>query len=418
LELVISPYSKDLHYKGMTSKERDLKEYIVKLNDRNIQRQRETGFTMYAILGAVIYCLLYTIDKIDTAIKIFNDSRYLEISVFASDATFSMFLLILSFGISSRQQRLTKIFPYKRPLQIDIADFPIFLILAIICFLNFFLLQDIEQLFKKFCLWFFGILTGLNIISPFVINLVGIYRRWKKEKKGKTVEEIDFTMFNKKIIRIASLSYLLYATLLLSLLFGAVSFSRITIEPNEIVKLIKYSLIFYSLLYLIKLFIDLKEKEHENNRLEDFEKEIFFDNISNDEIVKKFEKDFDGIPFSKWIIVRRGDIKTFFDQQKQQFLDQEILMIEVDQIDKKSLPFEHSGRLRTIIRNQQIMLNQASDFVQRLSNVFSNLKNFSSLNDDELNTLNFVQQYLNQNIATFNNLYRNLANQIIARQTG
>lgn len=44
--------------------ERDLKDYIVKLNDRNIQRQRETGFTLYAILGAIIFCIFYLIDNI------------------------------------------------------------------------------------------------------------------------------------------------------------------------------------------------------------------------------------------------------------------------------------------------------------------------------------------------------------------
>ena len=163
--------------------------------------------------------------------------------------------------------------------------------------------------------------------------------------------------------------------------------------------------------------MDIKSKEHDNNQLEDFEKEIFFENISNEDIAKRYEKDFDGIPFSKWITEKQVEIMDFFDKRRQAFLAQNLLLINVDTIDKTKLSYEFTGRLQDVINNQANILTETIDFVQRISTAFNDLKNFSSLNEEEVDRLNFVQNYLNQLINSFNIQYSNLSAQIDSRQS-
>jgi hypothetical protein len=188
------------------------------------------------------------------------------------------------------------------------------------------------------------------------------------------------------------------------------------LESKLFASITKYLLIYFALIYLLKKAIDIKSKEHDNNQLEDFEKEIFFENISNEDIVKRFEKNFDGIPFSKWISDKQIEIINFFDHKRKAFFAQDLLLSEVDEIDKNTAPYEFSGRLENIINTQLDILNVTRDFVERISTAFNNLKKFSSLNEDEVDKLNYVQSYLNHLITSFNNQYINLSSQIEIRQ--
>jgi len=392
--------------------ERDLKEYIVKLNDRNIQRQRESGFTLYAIIGAIVFCVFYLLDNIETATLIRKDIKYLNIAVFVSNAIFVLSYFYLSYGTATRQQTLTKIFPYKRPFEIEISDYPFFIFYLTISYLNFVEVFQSQNLWHKVFLLIFAILTLLNVLFPFVIKIYLFFRLIKKKKKGHSIEEFDFTLFNKDVIRTFAISFLIYATILSAYWMFIVNKVNFDLEPKFISGTSKYMIIYFALLYLAKKAMDIKSKEHNNNQLEDFEKEIFFQNISNDEIKNKFEKDFDGIPFSKWITDKQIEIMNFFNNKRQEFLNQDILISEINSIDKTNLTFEFSGRLQIIINNQANILDETTDFVQRISGAFRDLKNFSSLDDDEISRLNYVHNYLNQLITAFNHQYNNLSKQI------
>ena len=88
---------------------RDLKDYIVKLNDRNIQRQRETGFTLYAILGAIIFCFFYLIDNIGVFISIKNDIDFLNIAVVTSNTIFIFSYFYISYVVSPPNFRIKSV---------------------------------------------------------------------------------------------------------------------------------------------------------------------------------------------------------------------------------------------------------------------------------------------------------------------
>lgn len=395
---------------------KDLRDYIVKLNDRNIQRQRETGFTLYAILGAIIYCIYFLIDNLNALFIIKKTYDYFLVMTITSNLLFALFILSMSFHIKTRKKRITKIFPYQVPLKIEFSDIPIFLTFAIISYLNFFSIQFSP--FKIFT-WFlsvFGVIVTLNLVSPFVAVLIRQIKLYRKQKKGHSVEKIDFTAFNQTTIKTFSISFFLYSIVLFTLAGISIANSDLKFEVTQFSLIIKYTIIFYGFLYLVKLAIDIRTLQNRHTELEDFEKEIFFEKLSDEEIAKRFEHEFDGIPFSKWLTDKQNEIINHFDTKRQEFLKSDLLLLNIDQIDKNKMPHEYIGRLDSVINEQSRLLSETSDFVQKISSAFKNLRNFGSLNDAEFVQLNYIQTLLQNNISSFNITYHNLTNKIEDRQ--
>lgn len=396
--------------------ERDLKEYIVKLNDRNIQRQRETGFTLYAILGAIIFCFFFLIDNLSIFSEIINNNNHLDIAIIISNSLFILFFLYLAYETTTSHRKLTKIFPSQQPLTIEFVDIPLFIALILISFLNFLNLNNSQNISHYYYLLIFGIIAILNILLPFIIKVFSLIKRKRKKKKGLSVEIIDFTTFDKKTIKAISFGFLSYTIILTVLSIILLSKVKFDLDTIAITAIIKYTIIFFGLLFLIKTSINIKSKQNDNNQLEDFEKEIFFEDLKNEEISKRFEREFAGVPFSKWITNKHIEIMNFFDTKRQEFLGADLLIIDVDNVDKNKMKHEYIGRLNDIIKKQLELLNDTNDFVQRIRTTFSNLKNFGSLNDDEVQQLNFVYNFLKNSILGFNNQYRNLSKKIADRQ--
>lgn len=395
---------------------KDLRDYIVKLNDRNIQRQRETGFTLYAIFGALVYCIYFLIDNLKVLQLIKTTYDYFLVMTITSNVLFALFILSMSFHVGTRKTKITKIFPYREPLKIEFSDIPLFLIFIIISYLNFFSIQFSPFRLFTWSLYLFGIIVTLNLLSPFVVVLIGKINIYSKKKKGNSIEKIDFTAFNQTTINRFSISFFLYSLVLFTFVFLSIFNAELNCDVDNLSLTIKYTLIFYGFLYLIKLAINISSLQGRNSELENFEKEIFFEKLSEEEIAKRFEHEFDGIPFSKWVSDKQTEIITYFDTKRKEFLNTDVLILNVDQIDKSQMPHEYHGRLEVVIKEQSRLLSEASDFVQKISYAFKNLRNFGSLNDLEFNQLNYVQDLLQNNISGFNTLYQSLSNKIIERQ--
>ena len=390
---------------------RDLKEYIVKLNDRNIQRQRESGFTLYAILAGVVYCVFYIIDNIPTAFEIYQEKENLDISIFTADFILIIFNIFLAYHISTRKISVTKIFPFQKQFDIDFKDSILFLFFLILTILNFKGIENHQNTPHLILLLIFLFLTSANLISPFIFKIVRFLKLRKKKKKGHTVEEIDFTYFNYEMTNKLSKGLLITSTVLTIITIYCLLNIESKLPKDIIAKIVKFTLCSFSFLYLIWLGMNIKEKQDDNNLLEDFEREIFFDNLTNEQIIKKYEKDFFGLTFSKWLNSKQIEIFDFFDEKRRLFLAESVRLIEIKKIDK-SHQYEYNGRIEEIINRQADVLNKTNDFIQKLNTNFSNLINFSSLNEEEINSLTYIQTLLNQKIINFNHQYNHLSNQL------
>jgi hypothetical protein len=394
---------------------KDLRDYIVKLNDRNIQRQRETGFTLYAILGAIIYCVFYLIDNLSVLTLAKNSDQYYLVIVITSNIVFTLFIINLTFLTKTRKTRNTKVF-HQEPLKIEFRDIPVFLAFGIISYLNFHSIQFSPCSIFTCFLTAFGVIVLLNFLSPFAAVIIRRVILYKKKKRGNSVEIIDFTMFNGKATKLFTISLLSYSAIMISLIIAAIVYAGIEFTSDAISLTVKFTLVLYGLLYLLKCAIETRSKKNKNTELEDFEKEIFFEQLSDEEIAKRFENDFDGIPFSKWLDKKQIEVYQFFEKKRGEFLNIDYLITQVDQIDKDKMPYEFNGRLEGIIKEQSRLLSETGDFVQKTSNAFKNLRAFASLNNNEFAQLNTVQTLFQNNVSGFNISYSNVSDKILGRQ--
>lgn len=396
--------------------EHNLKDYIVKLNDRNIQRRRETGFTFYAILGALGFCSFHLIDNLSVSFGLFANTSWLVIALYCSNLLFILSLFFFAFLISNKQERKAKIFGNKRTPSVEIGDIPVYIIYGSIATLNFYVLSKSDNSLINSYLWIFGILTILNAISPFIIGFGRSIRRYLKRRKGQSIERLQFTLFNSLQVKVASTSLLIQGFLLLAfLLFTAFQMPKIP-NPEIVTSVVKFTVSYYLLLILLKIAMDIMTEKHDNKKMEEFEREIYVSNLTNEEIAYKFENEFDGIPFGKWLDTRHAEVMDFFNQKHEEFVKFQSDIVEVDKVDKANMSYEFEGRLGEIIQEQNRILAETDNFRQKLSSIFSNLTYFGSLSQDELGRLRYVNNFLNNNISWFNSQFKNLTNQIEDRQ--
>ena len=385
--------------------QRDLKDYIVKLNDRNIQRQRESGFTLYAVAAGIIYCVFFLIDNIKITYDIKN-SINLNVCIFTANFLLIMSLFFAAYSASKNKAFVNKIFPYQQPFSIDIEDSLLLISYAIVGCLNFFCLKHYDGKLHSLFFIVFGTVALSNVASPFIIKGYRFYNKWKKKRNKQSSELIDFT-FKSEISKGAAIGLTIYG-----IVFGTFYFyfwlkTMFDIDAATASIIIKFTVCFFSLLYLIKIAISIHEKQQFNHTLEEFEKEIFFDNITNEQIANKYESIFFGIPISRWLSFKQIEILNFFDKKRQEFILQTARLISQN---------DDLGNCHYIVQSvkeeQLKILDDSKDFVQMVNSNFVNLSKFGSLNDKEIDELSNVQMQLNQEISGFNLDYKQLSKKI------
>ncbi|MFT3794835.1 hypothetical protein [Flavobacterium sp.] len=387
--------------------ERDLKEYIVKLNDRNIQRQRESGFTLYAVGAAIIYCMIYLVENITLFYKIFITENLLNVVIFTANI-FQIFIYIfIAYQISTRIVRTTKIFPFQKPLRVDFSDFLLFFAFLVFFILNLLGLQQYQNISHIIFLSSFLTISLANILFPWIIKLIQELGLIKKKKKGETIEVIDFTYFNSEATEMMKKSLLIYSSILIIVTSLAWINFNFKIDFKEIPPIVKFTLHFFTLLLLLKIGSSIKEKQDHNILLEDFEKEIFFENLTNEKIMEKYENDFDGLSAIRWIEIKEKEVFEFFEIRRKEFLAENLRITAMSNMENLNSS-EFNSRFYDVITNQSSSINLTKDFVKNFNNSFKSLRIFSSLNDYETERLNYLQSLLNQKILNYNHQYNNI----------
>lgn len=387
--------------------ERDIKEYIVKLNDRNIQRQRESGFTLYAIGAIIIYILFYLIDNIGIAKLIVKNSSAFNIATITTNLCLSVSYFFLGYLLSIRTVRITKIFPFQKPLSRDFSDFLIFTFLFISAIINFIGLQQYQNYPHAIFQSTFLFLAIANILVPPILRY---YIEWEKDRKDYTIESIDFTYFNVSTSKKMSVWLVVIFMLLTILTLYTCTTLNFKIDSNSAL-VIKYTLHFFGLLICLKIASSIKEKIENNSHLEDFEMEIYFENLSNEKIIEIYEADFNGMPIKRWISKKDTEIEEFFETKKKEFLAQNVRINDLVQRENTTSN-DYTYIFYDVVKNQSVILENAKEFVKRLDNVFKDISNYSSITSEETESLTGIQVSLNEKIKNFNNEYSHISRRI------
>lgn len=305
--------------------------YISKLNDRNLQKKKVSGFTTWAILGVFAYLLFDFAEKIPI---IYNSSefRLYLLIILAGLVNFSVLLFLLIISITN----ITKSFNLRRfSSQIDkntsiLFFIPTCFVLLVFAFINF-KAANYSQILEisPSIFWIFSIYFTLNGISPIFLGL----NRYRKSKKSKTTYP-ELSSFSFKMKVMISIIWSIISLLGFYLLF--VAYRDFSIPLNDVIisLLLKISIEIIVFLALIMVFFENVKSSNKDNWLENLELEIYLNDLTESEIREKLESEYFGVNIIKWIEKRNNELNAkateflkLLDEEKQEI--EEILQSEM-----------------------------------------------------------------------------------------
>ena len=260
-----------------------MKEFISKLNDRNLQRKRESGLTSYVIYSIFIL-ILY---------KLFTNTEFLLITTEYEPKNLKNFLWLFCFtfnALFNLGYTINYLFPNIsvfeniRLLKKSKTDYYVYLSFLLSFPLGLFLI----------CYTYFTIpikSTLFHIYSLYILltNLAGIYNAGKLYFNSKK-NELIVSQNKKQNSIIPNI-----IDILLSFLIIAISSYYIYIQDISYkAEFIKILILLYLGYAVVEKIIQVNIKDQYYTKLEDFEYEIKLKNLGNEEISREFQDQFLG----------------------------------------------------------------------------------------------------------------------------
>lgn len=307
--------------------ERDILTLITKINDRNLQKRRESGLTVYALTSVVFllaYHLVETILNLGIRSNFLNKITIMSLS-FNVCFGFFIFYSFYSYYSSSCSDfsvslKLIKRKNSKDSILENICLFSIFIIpfsfSTVIFILN---ISNLD--------WY---LITINIIW-LLIFIVIIKSHFAK--KSQTEYEI---IENKKIDSDRNLFGIIVYLFGFALIIIPIIYYFVNIKYFEFPKfgLIKTTCILIILpLIFLKIF-ELNKHDIKSNALEKLESDIYLNNLSETEIKKIIQDNYLGIGLINWIKNRQETINRFKDELINELSALKVFKDSISQIDE------------------------------------------------------------------------------------
>lgn len=289
-------------------------DYIIKLNDRELNRRRASGFTLWALLGAVALLFVQVFDRL-SLIWSSPLGLYLFITLSAAVANLSVCLLILFMPpiilqYAAQDRRMTSIVN-KRTSQL--ATYYLLFLLTLMSVFNFYsAITAYDRYLYAWPFYVFGFFCIVQVVFPW-INTKIITR--SVESKGLTIPEISSGPFGSEKLRkiLVPIILILGCLLLFTCIFSFYDlFSAHYIMSNF--ELMKISLRFVILLILILVLLREYGKKLKFDWLENLERRIIIEDLNAEQIKLLFVQEFLGIKTVDWINSIQEELAVKADQ--------------------------------------------------------------------------------------------------------
>jgi hypothetical protein len=369
-------------------KQNSLKDLVIKLNDRNIQRQRESGLTIYAVVGAVLYIGFELVQLTPSILKLGMIGDTIIIITIIGNASFAIGYFVM-FLLGRKSSGLTKVFPKETFLSIDASLFPYIIFFGLFSVLNFYSLIHTGTMAAIYL--FFGTILSLNFISPIVIKTV----QWFRNRKAK-LKVPEFTYLKTKQVSLVRRVLFVYGFILCGIVTVLVVGENVAMSNEQIASVTQYGMYIVGLLFGISLILDMQERRDLNSWLEEFEKEIFIKGLTDEEIKHKLEEEYFGQDFKTWAEMRMKGISEYFN-----VIDQKIEQLSIDL--QPLVSSYESGEPVVLMINENINLRETIikdirqydiDFKKQIRH----LNDFSSVENTEIETLIELQNHYNREL--------------------
>lgn len=365
-----------------------LKNFITKLNDRNLQRKRESGITSYVLLSVLIFCSykfyknfsFYFLNNLNL-----NIQEAIHLVCFTSNSMVALYFILLTF------QTEKKTFSNLKVLKYDKENFNLFgyiimlflLLIPIISTFNSYL--NIKKDFNEYYYWYLGI---LNLFSFFFL-----FEPIKTSKK-------QLKIINSKNDDIGLKIFVIVISIVV-IIFSIIQAINIIIPEKFI--FVKIIILFYIILLIMEKIVEQEKNDINTFNLENFEYEIYLKNLNDDEIREKLQNNYIGYLIEYWIDLNKSELKDFKEKIELQKieLNNEILKLEIT-VDKQKYPIEFEARKKNITENlnKEIKI-KLPYFEKKLSEIGKIVIDGKNLNENELSELTQLKNNLNSIINEF-----------------
>ncbi|WP_147367570.1 hypothetical protein [Chryseobacterium sp. AG363] len=371
------------------SNQENLRNFISKLNDRNLQRKRESGFTSYVLYSALIFCLyklyknvFYYFQNLDS-LDIYNS---IFLICFTSNSMIACYYIIITFQSEKKTfSNLTTIKHSK--LNMNFYGYLLMFIFFLIPILSTFL--SIRFRTTQLDFEYFLILGILNLISISILTKILL----NNPKKIKIVKSNNDTIPIEAVTFFTSLGVIIYSFII-----------SVKIELFEKFIFVKIVILTYVILFIIDRIINQNNNDDNTFNLENFEYEIYLKNFNDDQIREKLQENYIGYLVDDWIEfnIKKINTSSFNIANKITNIKSQLVTLSKE-VDAKKYPIEFEGRKKQIIGNFQeelkIEVNSFSKLINDIKKIINDKRNLTDIENQQLIDLE-------ENISKFTSKYK------------
>lgn len=351
---------------------RDLAYLISKLNDRNLQRKRESGFTTYVLISALLIILWNTIDLIHLILGDEIDFKLVEFFLLSINFSFSL-IGIISVNYSTIGHK-TSVRYLSKELRINsfLESFCYFLLFFLPFSLSVILIINDHNWFNITCAIFYGLISLIFFLS----------NRDTKVRKGHRLEKISET---GKPIESKGFGFYLLMTMALFMIPVSTVYLTYNTFPSSITDnltaFIKLSVLIYSIPIVSLLIFESMKESVKNRLLDELEVNIYLNKMTDEEILSRLRERYFGININNWIIQQEGDFEELFNKIESELSSLNSFYEESIKIDKGKYKREVLARKQEMsdkLFSTQSLLNQ------NIRKINIDIENIIDEGDDDL----------------------------------
>jgi hypothetical protein len=345
-------------------------DYIGKLNDRALQRQRASGLTTWAICGIIAWLATKVLAKIDV-LTTNVDARslhFLTTTVTVDLVFFGLMLLIflpVTDGPSTEETRLQSKLSRLSNIAMRV---PLLLLCVLIFGLNLYCVHLAPR--YGFFTWNFWPIATFVSLTVILLSYGPVSTYFKKRKQHDELPELSSILPRSNASRGVRIFISLGG-------FSVSLFTALKAIPNINTPLdvdtVMWSFCSTGLVFL-SLYLWFRYTSRHEGFFRQLERRIVLDELCADEIRSIFIKEYLGETLRDWIIKAENEMNRINDKFDSLVSDMENRLKDVSDLDPK-LQYEIAGRRLEICNSLNAALGEYSNYNQKLSGQVLHLAN-------------------------------------------
>lgn len=342
-----------------------MKNYVSKLNDRNLQRKRESGLTTYALYSVVVI-LLYKITELYPLIPL--KKHFFEvIEILGPTFNICVGVLIICSVYSSTNNYISSLrikLSSKNTNLLEETLNSVILLLPFTACLTTSIIQIINNSINN---WYYIIFSIIQLL--FLVVLISVILSENKKSNNQSIEILDGT--GQKSNDKDALSIFTYSFSILIIIY---SLHNIFTHSSALGKLniLIFGVFIYAIPCVIITILEIRKKDGFTAALENLEYEINVQNLDNNEIKIRLQQNYLGFLLNDWIIYNLqliDDFKLDISKIKSEI---ETMKLELTKVDKNLYAIEYDGRVKNINKKEnQIKVQIRTFYIQKTKEIES-----------------------------------------------